>query len=56
MDTILLCCNFCGKSQLEVKKLIAAPRNICICDECVYLSVEIIEGTAEEKEKEDSNE
>ena len=40
-----LYCGFCGKSQHEVVKLIAAPKNsACICDECVWLSVEIIEG------------
>lgn len=33
-------CSFCGKSQHEVRKLIAGP-NVFICDECVDLSVEI---------------
>ena len=39
-------CSFCGKSQHEVLKLIAGPK-VCICDECIDLSVEIIK---EEKE------
>jgi len=37
----LLYCSFCGKSQHEVKKLIAGP-TVFICDECVELCVEII--------------
>lgn len=51
----VLNCSFCGKSQKQVRKLIAAPSNICICDECIYLSVEIIEGTAVEIDKEENN-
>ena len=35
-------CAFCGKSQDQVRKLIAGPGNICICDECVDLCNEII--------------
>ena len=41
-------CSFCGKSQEEVKKLIAGPA-VYICDECIELCIEIIE---EEYEKE----
>ena len=40
-------CNFCGKNQKEVKKLIAGP-NVYICDECVELCNHIM---AEENEK-----
>src|SRR5512136_2033157 len=40
-----LCCSFCGKSQKEVKKLIAGP-TVYICDECIGLCNDII---AEEK-------
>lgn len=36
-----LYCSFCGKSQKETLKIIAGPK-VCICDECVGLSVEII--------------
>ncbi|MFG1499690.1 ATP-dependent Clp protease ATP-binding subunit ClpX [Halobacteriovorax sp. XZX-3] len=36
-----LSCNFCGKSQKEVKKLIAGP-GVYICDECIELCNEII--------------
>ena len=42
----LLYCSFCGKSQHEVRKLIAGP-SVFICDECVDLCNEI---TAEEEE------
>ncbi|HKJ71579.1 MAG TPA: ATP-dependent Clp protease ATP-binding subunit ClpX [Gammaproteobacteria bacterium] len=43
----LLYCSFCGKSQHEVRKLIAGP-SVFICDECVDLCNEI---TAEEEEE-----
>ena len=36
-----LLCSFCGKSQDEVKKLIAGP-SVYICDECIQLCNEII--------------
>ncbi len=47
----LLRCSFCGKSQNEVKKLIAGP-GVYICDECIDLCTDIIE---EEKDREDSS-
>ncbi len=37
----LLYCSFCGKSQHEVRKLIAGP-SVYICDECVELCNDII--------------
>ena len=37
----LLCCSFCGKSQHEVRKLIAGP-SVFICDECIELCNDII--------------
>ena len=45
-----LVCSFCGKSQDEVKKLIAGP-TVYICDECIELCNDII---AEEFEKEEA--
>jgi len=45
-----LVCSFCGKSQDEVKKLIAGP-SVYICDECVSLCNEIIQEEYEQKEK-----
>lgn len=44
-----LSCSFCGKSQREVKKLIAGP-GVYICDECIDLCNDII---VEEQDKED---
>ncbi|MDD6792975.1 MAG: ClpX C4-type zinc finger protein, partial [Thermobifida fusca] len=38
----LLKCSFCGKSQKQVKRLIAGP-GVYICDECIDLCNEIIE-------------
>jgi len=46
-----LTCSFCGKSQKEVKKLIAGP-TVYICDECIGLCNDII---AEEIEKEEQS-
>ncbi|MEW6660559.1 MAG: ATP-dependent Clp protease ATP-binding subunit ClpX [Thermodesulfobacteriota bacterium] len=45
-----LLCSFCGKSQSEVKKLIAGP-GVYICDECIELCNDII---AEEYEKDEA--
>jgi ATP-dependent Clp protease ATP-binding subunit ClpX len=44
-----LCCSFCGKSQKEVRKLIAGP-SVYVCDECVELCNDIV---TEEYERED---
>src|SRR6187401_1276112 len=41
-ESDLLKCSFCGKSQKQVKKLIAGP-GVYICDECIDLCNEIIE-------------
>jgi ATP-dependent Clp protease ATP-binding subunit ClpX len=40
-DTIELSCSFCGKSQHEVKKLIAGPTAL-ICNECIALGMDIL--------------
>ena len=54
-DDKLLYCSFCGKSQHEVRKLIAGP-SVFICDECVELCNDIIreeiQGTTTEGRKE----
>jgi ATP-dependent Clp protease ATP-binding subunit ClpX len=44
----LLYCSFCGKSQHEVRKLIAGP-SVFICDECVDLCNDIIREEVQEK-------
>ncbi|AJH78660.1 MULTISPECIES: ATP-dependent protease ATP-binding subunit ClpX [Heyndrickxia] len=48
-------CSFCGKSQDQVRKLVAGP-GVYICDECIELCTEIVEeefGTEEEVEFKD---
>ena len=51
-DEKLLYCSFCGKSQHEVRKLIAGP-SVFICDECVDLCLDIIrEDVGKEVDKE----
>jgi ATP-dependent Clp protease ATP-binding subunit ClpX len=49
-DSSNLCCSFCGKSQKEVKKLIAGP-TVYICDECIGLCNDIIAEEIEKDEK-----
>ena len=46
----LLYCSFCGKSQHEVRKLIAGP-SVFVCDECVELCNDIIREELEEKQE-----
>lgn len=45
----LLYCSFCGKSQHEVRKLIAGP-SVYICDECVGLCTDIIREEVQDNE------
>jgi ATP-dependent Clp protease ATP-binding subunit ClpX len=47
----LLYCSFCGKSQHEVRKLIAGP-SVFVCDECVDLCNDIIREEIQEKNTE----
>ncbi|UVE94731.1 ATP-dependent Clp protease ATP-binding subunit ClpX [Dietzia sp. B32] len=46
----LLKCSFCGKSQKQVKKLIAGP-GVYICDECIELCNEIIESEVDDSQE-----
>ena len=50
-------CSFCGKSQDQVKKLIAGPEGVFICDECIEVCMEIVEDELFEREEtvEESN-
>ena len=48
-----LFCSFCGKSQHEVKKLIAGP-TVFICDECVELCMDIIKEEVKTNQGKDS--
>ena len=47
----VLYCSFCGKSQHEVKKLIAGP-SVFVCDECVELCNDIIREEALDTDEE----
>lgn len=48
-DTIR--CSFCGKTQDQVRKLIAGNNNVFICDECIDLCAEILEEELPEDER-----
>ena len=52
-DKRQLKCSFCGKTQDQVRRLIAGP-NVYICDECVELCDEIIQEEMEETLEEDT--
>ncbi len=54
-DGKLLYCSFCGKSQHEVRKLIAGP-SVFICDECVDLCNDIISEEVQEVDSESAGE
>ena len=45
-------CSFCGKTQDQVKKLIAGSNNVYICDECIDLCAEILEEEFDSHEEE----
>jgi len=49
----LLYCSFCGKSQHEVRKLIAGP-SVFVCDECVDLCNDIIREEIQESVQEEA--
>ncbi len=44
-------CSFCNKTQEQVRKLIAGPSGVYICDECVEICADIIEEEYEEEEQ-----
>ena len=52
-DKRQLKCSFCGKTQDQVRRLIAGP-NVYICDECVELCDEIIQEEMEETVEEET--
>lgn len=45
-------CSFCGKTQDQVRKLIAGTNNVYICDDCIELCSEILEEEFADQEKE----
>ncbi len=46
-------CSFCGKSENSVKKLLAGPSGVCICDECVETCMSILDYETDELENGD---
>ena len=44
-------CSFCGKTQDQVRKLIAGSNNVFICDECIDLCAEILEEELEDEKE-----
>lgn len=48
-------CSFCNKTQGQVRKLIAGPSGVFICDECVDICADILEEELEEDEVEESD-
>ena len=46
-------CSFCNKSQGQVRKLIAGPAGVFICDECIEICAEILEEELQEDEIEE---
>lgn len=44
-------CSFCNKTQEQVRKLIAGPAGVYICDECIEICADIIEEEYEEEEE-----
>ncbi|MDE7352596.1 MAG: ATP-dependent Clp protease ATP-binding subunit ClpX [Acetatifactor sp.] len=47
-------CSFCNKTQAQVRKLIAGPAGVYICDECIDICVDILDEELEEEEMEES--
>lgn len=47
-------CSFCNKTQEQVRKLIAGPSGVYICDECIDICSEIMEEDFEDEVEEDS--
>ncbi len=45
-------CSFCGKRQSQVRKLIAGPEGVFICDECIDVCAEILEEELESVDEE----
>src|SRR5687768_4400613 len=48
-------CSFCGKSQEDVRRLIAGPGSVYICDECIELCREILAEDTELAPKHEFN-
>ena len=47
-------CSFCNKTQNQVRKLIAGPAGVYICDDCIDICTDILEEELQEEEEEES--
>ena len=47
-------CSFCNKTQDQVKKMIAGPAGVYICDECVEICADIVEEEYEDVQEENN--
>ena len=47
-------CSFCNKTQSQVRKLIAGPAGVYICDECIDICADILEEELEDDEREET--
>lgn len=47
-------CSFCNKTQNQVKKLIAGPNGVYICDECIDICADILDEELEDDEEQES--
>ena len=44
-------CSFCGKLNSQVKKLVAGPDGVFICDECVEICQQVIKENSKNNER-----
>ena len=47
-------CSFCNKTQNQVRKLIAGPAGVYICDDCIEICADILEEELQDEEEEES--
>ena len=55
IDTNSKVCSFCGKKELDAGRLIYGPGGVNICERCVYLCEELLDGMEYEQELADSS-
>ena len=47
-------CSFCNKTQNQVRKLIAGPAGVYICDDCIEICADILEEELQDEEEEEA--
>ncbi len=47
-------CDFCGKSEDEVQRMLAGPQGVCICDNCIEACVNVLKSEAAQSSHSDS--